>query len=281
MPQWPSLVRALTSQLNDTARQWLEKRCEAINTTYQTQGLTAASEQLLQFSATAHRQLNRERLCIPSSTSSKGVAWYSDEVARVRLLITLKVQVPVNDWPDTLFQIYRLYDENEKIACIRALSWLTHGGDLNTLALEATRANSIRLFSAIALNNDYPHQYFQSRAFYQIVLKALFSGLSIQHLVGLQERQSPELTKLCADLVQEHLLAHRAVPESIWLGMTFQYLSADAQDTYQQFLFSGSPSHQHYALSALKANGTAGCPSSLLARMQQLDEESSTVSRPD
>jgi hypothetical protein len=83
----------------------------------------------------------------------------------------------------------------------------------------------LNLFAAIALNNDYPANHYEQRAYHQLVLKALFMDLDISQIIGLQQRKCPQLSALAIDLVNERLAADRQPPGSIWLAIDSEHLA--------------------------------------------------------
>ncbi|MEL6114909.1 EboA domain-containing protein [Photobacterium sp. SP02] len=255
-----ALQSELAVALTPEARTWLQVARDKILGTKSVEDAVSA---LLLTSAMARRKLGEQAL----PYQPEGTDWQVDQAGRLLLLLTLRTIVPATNWSDVLFSAYRQFDENEKIVVVRALDWLSSHHELNRIAHETARTNDVNLFAALALNNAYPVKYFNERAFHQLVLKALFLDLNIESVRGLPLRQSAELTQLCADLVQERLLAERAVPESVWLGMRFRYLSDSSKDTYLGYVFSESDAHQYYTLLALANNGAQDCPDSFWQRL--------------
>ena len=102
---------------------------------------------------------------------------------------------------------------------LRGLALFPGGPALKSLALGAGRADSLLLFSALALDNPYPATYYAEQEFNQMVLKALFNRLSIERIEGLERRTGPDLARMCMDYIAERRAAGRDVPPDIWLAL--------------------------------------------------------------
>lgn len=186
-------------------------------------------ELYLQYSAMARR-----KLCNAAVITLCDSDWYIHEIGRILLLMQLLNCYTSENHVTLLKSIYNLVDENEKQVIAKGMVLLDREGVAVNLAISIGRTNNINLFSSMALNNKYPAINYDSRAFNQLVLKALFMDLDIAQLTGLQKRLSPELTRLCIDLVKERLVADRSPPDSVWLAINPVDLSSDDQYLYQK-----------------------------------------------
>jgi hypothetical protein len=226
------LFGALWSQLADSAADWLQSalsQLEAKKTDSE-----ALQNTYLRCSAMAKRKLGMTRLTgIPGNAS-----WQVNEAARLLLLNKLLTFCALQEQPQQIKAAFKFGDECEQIAIIKGLSRIDGQGLLNDLAIATGRTNSLNLFSAIALNNDYAMQYYEQRAYQQLVLKALFMDLDIAKIVGLKQRHCPELSTLAMDLVKERLASDRQPPGSIWLAIDSSHLGYAEQVIY--FNFNGS-----------------------------------------
>lgn len=111
------------------------------------------------------------------------------------------------------------------------------------------------LFSAIALHNAYPAKHYDNNAYEQLVLKALFLGLSISHIDSLPQHLHSGLSNKCMDLVRERLAANRNPPISIWLAVDIRHLDEASQALYLKFLSDPVKEHRYYSFLALKQLG--------------------------
>jgi hypothetical protein len=72
------------------------------------------------------------------------------------------------------------------------------------------------VFEAIACENPYPAAHFPELNFNQMVLKALFTGVALERVIGLDGRVTPELARMANDYASERRAAGRSVPADIW-----------------------------------------------------------------
>jgi hypothetical protein len=73
------------------------------------------------------------------------------------------------------------------------------------------------VFSALASHNHFPARYLPEPAFNQLVLKALFLEVPLEHLLGLAGRIGPELRRMAEGYASERRAAGRPVPKDIAL----------------------------------------------------------------
>lgn len=189
-------------------------------------------ERFLRFSAMCKRKVGAEPL---GGEPLKALPnWHCDQVARLALLIQLlQFETPVNQVA-RVKEAFKFGDESEQIAIIKGLTLLPCANELVDLAIATGRTNSLNLFAAIALNNDFAAQYYQPHAYHQLVLKALFMDMDISQMVGLKAHWCPELSGLAIDLVNERMAAGRKPPGGIDLAINPEYLNSIDLVTYKQ-----------------------------------------------
>jgi len=146
------------------------------------------------------------------------VLWDLSDAARVLLILETLIEKDVR-LEDVLNRVYREGDERERGALVKGLSLLDHEGVFLMKAIDIGRTNSVDLFSALALHNPFPACHYSDDAFNQVVLKALFQGLDIGRIWGLDARLNDKLSNMCADYRDERLAAQRAVPESLFRAL--------------------------------------------------------------
>ncbi len=244
------LAAALWAQLPDTATDWLKSAMAELSSTYADP--ERASELHLRYSAMARRKLGTELLAGLSNEAQ----WQTSEVGRLMLLAQLLEMSAGQNTRDLVRAAYKFGDEYEQVAIIKGLDLIDSEGQLTDLALATGRTNSLNLYAAIALNNPYPAHHYYERAFHQLVLKALFMDMDISQIMGLQERQSAELSMLAMDLVNERLAADRSPPKSIWLTIDYQHLDAANQAIYRKFIANPLPEHRYFSLLGLLQHET-------------------------
>ncbi len=142
-------------------------------------------------------------------------AWGRDDLGRIALVTRAAARWPGQVLADTLETAYRQGDNRERQAILRALPLLPEPERLLALAVEACRTHVQPVFEAIACENPYPARHFPELNFNQMVLKALFTGVALERVVGLEGRITPELTRMANDYASERRAAGRPVPPDI------------------------------------------------------------------
>jgi hypothetical protein len=142
--------------------------------------------------------------------------WSTLEAARIVLL--LRCQEADGDAFDAAFlRCLRFADHGELCALYRALPLLARGERYVAQAAEACRSNMRTLFEAVACDSPYPARHFDTVAWNQLVLKAVFIDAPLARVTGLDERLSPELARMALDFADERRSAGRPVPPQLWL----------------------------------------------------------------
>ncbi len=177
------LLRELVERrLEPAAREWLARTCAAA-------GAEPSRGALLETFTAATRRLGRSRL-----------APTEEEIAR---LAEAGVSWPISG------------DGAERQAVLRALPLLPVPERFLEIAVDACRSHIQPLFEAVACENPYPAFYFPELNFNQMVLKALFTGVALARILGLEGRITPELGRMAADYASERRAAGRSVPPDI------------------------------------------------------------------
>ena len=114
---------------------------------------------------------------------------------------------------------YEQGDSNEQQSWLRGVAYLPDPAAFLALVIDACRTNILPLFEAIACENPYPAHYFPDRNFNQLVLKAMFNGVALTRIHGLDKRVNAELARMAADYAAERRAAGRTVPPDIDLAL--------------------------------------------------------------
>ncbi|MBE9200927.1 MULTISPECIES: EboA family metabolite traffic protein [unclassified Nodularia (in: cyanobacteria)] len=141
--------------------------------------------------------------------------WSVDQAARTLLVLALP-QNQTEKYLQALEQVFTTADGGELVALYQALPLLPYSEQLQKRAAEGVRSNMIAVFDAIALRNPYPAQYFDTLAWNQMVLKALFVGSPLHLIQGLDIRANRDLARMLMDYAHERHRANRAVPVELW-----------------------------------------------------------------
>ncbi|WP_437591043.1 EboA domain-containing protein [Sorangium sp. So ce1000] len=140
-----------------------------------------------------------------------------DELGRVTMLARVSRRLPAPELESLLRVCYEQGDGRERQALLRALPFLAEAERFVPLAVEACRTNELPIFEAIACENPYPAAYFPDLNFNQMVLKAMFMGVALARIVGLDGRRSSELARMAEDFASERRAAGRSIPADIGL----------------------------------------------------------------
>lgn len=142
--------------------------------------------------------------------------WGMDEAYRALLLLSLD-HLPPEEYAELVLAAYRQGDSREQESWLRGLALLPRAERFLATAVDACRTNILLLFQAIACENPYPARHFPELNFNQMVLKALFNGVALARILGLEGRLNPELSRMADDYAAEREAAGRAVPADLWL----------------------------------------------------------------
>jgi hypothetical protein len=140
--------------------------------------------------------------------------WSLDQAARVYLLLAAG-----NDdatFPRRLDQLCATADVGELVAFYRGLPLYPDQPRHVLRAAEGVRTNMKAVFQAVAHRNPYPSEQLAEPAWNQMVLKALFIGVSLDPIIGLDRRANPALARMLSDYAHERWAAGRPVSPELW-----------------------------------------------------------------
>ena len=225
------------------SQQWLQQACDDLKSS------TNLSNDLSMYSAMAMRKLGPNVAKPHTIETTSGLLsvdhWSLGDIGRMVLLLE-SAQHAGTDWVSITNTMFRNGDEGERAAITSGLVLLPSPAKLKPLALEAGRVNSLRLFSALALQNPYAAANYNDHEFNQLVLKAIFTELAVEMIVGLEQRANQELSRMCEDYIDERVAAGRDIPVDIWLALA-PYASERGEKLLSKHLHSSDARHQHYA----------------------------------
>lgn len=173
--------------------------------------------------AAAGRRLGRERIGDPSAArlAAAGLSWSAesgvDECGRAALVLAAVGSLDPAEHVPMIRDLVRRGELRERLAVLRVLAGLPEPARFVELAVDACRSNVQSVFEAVARDNPYPARHFADPAYFQMVLKALFVGAPLAHVVGLAERTTPELVRMAEAYASERRAAGRPVPADVAL----------------------------------------------------------------
>jgi hypothetical protein len=140
-----------------------------------------------------------------------------DQLARALMLLELESRTPPDGFPLQLASLFRTGDSREREAILRVLPLFADPARHAPLAVDACRSHVASVFAAIACDNPYPRDHLAEPAFNQLAIKAVFLGLPLGAVRGLDARRGDELDRMAADYARELGAAGRPIPPDLSL----------------------------------------------------------------
>jgi hypothetical protein len=214
------LASVLYARGGDATRSWLERAAaEAVvsDLTALPSAYTAASRSIGR--AVLVLTAAEQQALASAAPEYRFAGWTEYDAARAVLLLEVAASVPAETFARGATQCYELGDAREQQSWLKAVGLLPHPEQFLAVVVDACRTNILPVFESIACENPYPARYFPELNFNQMVLKALFVGVSLTRIVGLQARLNPRLSRMAADYAAERRAAGRLVPADLPLAL--------------------------------------------------------------
>jgi hypothetical protein len=214
------LTALLTSRLDGASLARLEARCAALESPdekAQAKALFLAFSLSQRLAGTAPLAASTaEQAMLQASRPRLELAnWTCADAVRVLVLLRLPTKLPT-DLRRILDELASSADIGELVALYRSLPCLPHPELHRERCAEGIRTNIRLVFAAIAHGNPYPAEQLEDAPWNQMVLKALFVGLSLHPIIGLTERANNELARMLHDYARERLAASRSLSPELW-----------------------------------------------------------------
>ena len=240
---------ALQNLQNDRGIQWLHASLEKLKSSKD-----VVNELLIQ-SAGTRRILGEERLggevlIVAEDLQLPIQRWTASDAGRA-LLILQAIAIAPEIEQEIVQTYFEQGDESEIASLVRVINLLNGAKRYKFHMREVSRTNSKPLYAALAQYNPYPARFYDDHEFNQLVLKALFMGIGIDSVIGLNERANPELSKMCEDYIDERLAAARSLPHDIWLALE-PFASEKGLALIKQYSKHETPEHRYFAVKALQ-----------------------------
>lgn len=113
---------------------------------------------------------------------------------------------------------YEHGDAREQASWLRGAALLPDAAQFVPVVIDACRTNILTVFEAVACENPYPATHFPELHFNQLVLKALFNGVALTRIIGLEVRANATLARMASDYADERRAAGRSVPADLPLA---------------------------------------------------------------
>ena len=190
----------LQKRLDPTAWSWLKEQADAIAQNHDRKQLGIAFSSVVRHLGKDGKKdlaLSEQELTAADTLCPgwKPLHWSQDIAARSLLVL----MIPHGDTQayqislDTLFQAA---DLNESIALYNSIPLLPMAQSHIQRACEGLRSNVQEVFTAIAHNSPFPHLHFPEGNWNQMILKALFIDVTLDPIIGLDDRCNDDLTRM-------------------------------------------------------------------------------------
>lgn len=163
-------------------------------------------------------------------------------LARTYLLIRVLTADPEFFVPKVR-QLAQVADTAELVTFLKSLPVLPEANQFITTAVDALRTNISDVFDAIALNNPYPAQHFNTQQWNQMYLKAAFMQRNLLHIPGVEERGNPDLARIISDYAHERWAASRDIDPVFWRPVS-PFLDEGLLADMKRLLASANPREQ-------------------------------------
>jgi len=215
-----AVVSLVGPRLSDSGRDWLDG---ALTTARSSDvhrlcaAYTAASRKAgaLPLSLTADERTRLSAIAPDISLDR----WTLADTVRACLLLAAAEGKDIHTFAGHAIACFENGDAQEQQSWLRAISLLPRSDRFTAIAVDACRSHIQPLFESIACENPYPFAYFSDRQFNQLVLKAMFTGVRLERIVGLARRVNPDLSRMARDYAAERRAAGRSVPADLALAL--------------------------------------------------------------
>lgn len=170
--------------------------------------------------------------------------WSLDKLVRVYFLTKLDSS-DKDAYTKILDTLFDTAENNEAVALISALPFLSYADNWMLRATNAVRSNIGPVFDAIAFQNPFPKNHFSDLAWNQLVLKCIFNDKPIHKIEGLMERANQELANSISYLAHERWSAGRSIPAQTWRLVSSFMNDEILKDI--KYLFASSSVHDRIA----------------------------------
>ncbi len=146
------------------------------------------------------------------------VRWSMLDAMRV-LFVLARTDLAESSFEQAIEEAFRFTDEGESCAPFRAIPLCPNPERFLWRVSDGCRTNMTSVFESIAFGSPFPVTYFDDVAWNQLVIKAIFVGVNLASVYGLDERLTPELARIALDLADERRSAGRGVQTDLWMTL--------------------------------------------------------------
>ncbi len=211
------LYHWLEQQMPTEKLGWLKNKLEQIADTDSDRLLFTTFSSIPRYTTKADLQLTEADLQTANTIRSgwRPKNWSLDQAGRTLLLLSL----PADNGSQYRARVEKLFataDVSEQIALYQSLPLFPHPELFISRAAEGLRTSMTAVFNAVALNNPFPADYFETPAWNQMILKSVFVDSPLHLIQQLDQRANAELARMLSDYAHERWAAKRQVTPELW-----------------------------------------------------------------
>lgn len=149
----------------------------------------------------------------PAAVAAARAHWTLSDYARLWLLLNALPHLRPAEQADFVLQLFEAGELGEQVSILRTLAALPEPERFVEIGLQACRHNSLDVFEAIVAENPFLTAHFPVLNLNQAVMKAVFQGVALKRVEGLESRIDSDLVRMASDYASERRAAGRPVPE--------------------------------------------------------------------
>ena len=131
---------------------------------------------------------------------------------RLWLLTQALPQLAPTARADWLLQLFEAGELGEQVSVLRVLPLLAEPAQFLETGVQACRTNARDVFEAIVCENPFLVEQFPELNFNQAIMKAIFMEVPLSRVAKLEQRITPELSRMAKGYASERRAAGRPVP---------------------------------------------------------------------
>lgn len=261
----------ISRQLPDTAEIWFDDQLKKLE--------ADPSKQLFDIAfGMIPRKLGKDDLALDKADLAAANAarpgwnpgqWSIDAAARILLLIDISNH-PAATFAERFGELHRTADVSELLALYCGLPLYAAPESLVALAALGLRTNIKAEFEAIAHRNPFPAEQFAENPWNNMVLKALFIGVMLEPIQGLDRRANRQLAQILRDYAHERWAAGRIVSPELWRCIG-PFAKGDYLDDFQKVVDQGSETEKKAVALALATAPAGDGKDKLCAQLSKFD----------
>jgi hypothetical protein len=162
------------------------------------------------------KPLAADELSLVGASGDLPLASTTTDLAGRMFLLHALAQAAPEQLPAAVQAAYEEGDSQEKLAVMRALTLLPQAERFVEIALDVGRCNELDLFSSLAARNPYPSRHYNELAWNKLYMKAVFLDVPLAQMIGVEQRNNSELSRMALEYVEQQESAGRSFPNEIW-----------------------------------------------------------------